>query len=381
MRDNPIISIVVPTRNRYKYLKQFITLVESFKDERIELFVQDNSDDNIEILEFLSNKDLISTKYCYSQDTLSMGGNAERGIFNSTGEYVCFMGDDDGVCRTIADCAQWMKDNDIDAVSPLYMQYSWNEHKGRGMGSIYHEPISNTYCIKDPQQELKKVLSQGVTTFYGCVRLYHAIVKRSALEKVYKVGGNLFPGPTPDISSAVSLSFTVKKYVYLNIPVTIPGMSRMVGGGVMGRVLTLDEVSFITDKDRRDWIEGFPPMWASEIIWPDGALNALKYMGREDFIKYFSKNRMLARLVAVHRKYFNVAFKYADNKSKFLLDFVLYFISEGIKFFGHKVLAKINGRTNGIYITKDGFNSIADAEQYLMEQMKNFSYRRLKCTC
>ena len=63
MRDNPIISIVVPTKNRYKYLKQFIILVESFKDERIELFIQDNSDDNSEILEFLSNKDLVSTKY------------------------------------------------------------------------------------------------------------------------------------------------------------------------------------------------------------------------------------------------------------------------------------------------------------------------------
>ena len=36
----------------------------------------------------------------------------------------------------------------------------------------------------------------------------------------------------------------------IEIPVVLPGMSRMVGGGVMGKVLTLDEVKFITDRDR-----------------------------------------------------------------------------------------------------------------------------------
>ena len=378
MTKHPIISIVVPTKNRYKYLEHFISLVESFNDDRIELIVQDNSDDNREIIDFLSNKILTSTKYYYCADNLSMGGNAEKGVFNSVGEYVCFMGDDDGVCRTIADCAQWMKVNDIEAVSPLYMQYSWNESYGLSKGSIYHEPISSTCMLKDPEKELQKVLSQGVTTFYGCVRLYHAIVKRTALEEVYKKGGTLFPGPTPDISSAVALSFVIKKYAYISIPVTIPGMSKYVGGGVMGRVLTLDEVAFISDKDRRDWIPGFPPMWASEIIWPDGALNALKYMGREDYIKYFNKNKMLSRLVAVHKKYFYEAYKYADNKLTFLKALCSYFICEGGKYIYHKLLSKMNGKKNGIYNTHSGFSTIADAEAYLMGQIADFSFDKLK---
>lgn len=378
MCKQSLISIVVPTKNRYKYLKQFINLVEGFNDNRIELLIQDNSDDNREILDFLLGKKLISTKYLYSSDKLSMGGNAEKGVFNSSGEYICFMGDDDGVCRTIADCAEWMRTNEIDAVSPLYMQYLWNEHLGESHGSIYHGKISPTYSIKSPKLELQKVLSQGVTSFYGCVRLYHAIVKKTALEEVYKKGGTLFPGPTPDISSAVALSFIVKKFACLNIPVTIPGMSKYVGGGVMGRVLTLSEVTFITESDRRNWIPGFPPMWASEIIWPDGALNALKYMGREDYIKYFNKNKMLSRLVVVHKAYFDVAYKYADNKFFFLLSFVSYFVKEGFKFFYHKILARLNGKINGVYITKGGLSSLADAEIYLVQQIKDFSFDKLK---
>lgn len=378
MCSNPIISIVVPTKNRYKYLKQFIDLVEGFNDNRIELIVQDNSDDNTEILEFLAGRCLVSTNYLYSSERLSMAGNAEKGVFNSTGEYVCFMGDDDAVCRNIADCAMWMKQNNVDALNPLYVEYYWNEAQGQSHGLLYNDPINKKCVTKDPLYELKDVLGKAVPTFYQLTRLYQGIVRRDVLDNIRNIGGTLFPGPTPDISSAVSLSFLVKKFVCINVPVTLPGMSRMGAGGVMGRVLTLDEVSFITDKDRHDWIPGFPPMWASEIIWPDGALNALKYMGREDYIKYFSKNKMLARLVAVHRKYFDVAYQYADNKILFLIVFFMYFLTEGTKHIWHELLSRINGKVNGIYDTRSGFNTIAEAEAYLMDQIKDFSFDKLK---
>lgn len=378
MNRNPTISVVVPTKNRYKYLKQFITLVEGYKDPRIELLVQDNSDNNTEILDFLSNKELISTNYFYCSDNLSMGGNAELGIMNSSGEYVCFMGDDDAVCRNIADCANWMKQNNIEALNPLFVEYYWNEDLGLGNGLLYNNPIDYHIKIVNSYNRLRRVLSDAVPTFYELTRLYQALVKKETLLKVKQKGGTLFPGPTPDISSAVSLSFIVEKFVNINIPVTLPGMSRMGAGGVMGKVLTLDEVSFITEKDRKDWIEGFPRMWASEIIWPDGALNALKYMGREDYIKYFSKNKMLSRLVAVHKKYFAVAYHHADNKIIFLLVFAKYFLTEGTKFFWHKLLSKINGKINGIYDTKNDFNNIAEAESYLMGQIKDFSFDKLK---
>ena len=132
----PIISVVVPTKNRYKYLKHLIVLIESFKDPRIELLIHDNSDNNSEILEFFSGKEFVSTVYYCDTDKLSMGSNAERGINLAKGEYVCFIGDDDGVCRNIADCAEWMKQNDIDAVRSLYLNYSWNEDKGLNQGSV-----------------------------------------------------------------------------------------------------------------------------------------------------------------------------------------------------------------------------------------------------
>lgn len=104
-----LVSVVVPTKNRYKYLKHLIKLVDSFQLPELEFVIQDNSDDNSEILSFLKSYSNPHIKYFYSTDALTMSQNGELAIRRSTGDYVCYIGDDDGVCRNIVDCARWMK--------------------------------------------------------------------------------------------------------------------------------------------------------------------------------------------------------------------------------------------------------------------------------
>ena len=375
----PIVSVVVPTKNRYKYLKFLISLIESFNDGRIELLVHDNSDDNSEILDFLSNKTLVSTNYYYDTNKLSMGENAERGINKAKGEYICFIGDDDAVCRNIADCAEWMRENQIDAVRSLYLNYCWNEDKGDNGGSVYYDDISFACRLGDPIAEMKKVLNDGVPDFKYMAKIYHGIIKKSVLEDVQLHGECLFPGPTPDMSGAVSIAFFIKKYVMINIPIVMPGMSRMVGGGVMGKVLSLDEVSFITDSDREKWPADYPPLWATELIWPVCVINALKSVNHKEYLSELNKNKLLSRLVIIHRTYFKEAFHYADNAILFLFDFICYFIKEGIiHLYETLIKSKVNGKLLGKYTVVNGFNSIADAERYLMAQITSFTFEKLK---
>lgn len=375
----PIVSVVVPTKNRYKYLKQLISLIESFNDSRIELLIHDNSDNNREILEFLSGKSPVSTSYYYDTEKLSMGENAERGINKAKGEYICFIGDDDAVCRNIADCAEWMRENQIDAVRSLYLNYCWNEDKGENRGSVYYDDISFACRLGDPIAEMKKVLNDGVPDFKYMAKIYHGIIKKSVLEDVQRHGECLFPGPTPDMSGAVSIAFFIKKYVMINVPIVMPGMSRMVGGGVMGKVLSLDEVSFITDSDREKWPADYPPLWATELIWPVCAINALKSVNHKEYLSELNKNKLLSRLIIIHRTYFKEAFHYADNAILFLFDFICYFIKEGvIHLYETMIKSKVNGKLLGKYTVVNGFNSIADAERYLMAQIKSFTFDNLK---
>ena len=48
---NPKLSIVVPTKNRYKYLYHLIDLVGDLDTNLVELVIQDNSTDNTEIID------------------------------------------------------------------------------------------------------------------------------------------------------------------------------------------------------------------------------------------------------------------------------------------------------------------------------------------
>lgn len=376
-----IVSVVVPTKNRYKYLKTLIDLIESYQNEEIELVVQDNSDNNEEILEFLKGKNLISTVYYYCSDKLSMSQNADLGVRNSIGKFVCFIGDDDAVCRTIADCAHWMQKNNIDALQSLYIQYNWNEKAdGTSNGMLsYDSGVSFNYKELNPIKELVKVLKRGAQGFMNMPKLYQGVVSRRVIDKLFEWGGTCFPGVTPDMSSAVSLCFFVDKYITIDIPVVLPGRSKMVAGGVMGKVLSLEEVSFISDQNRKAWEEGFPKLWATELIWPDCAMKALRYVKHEEYIqKYFNKNMMLSQLVVIHRRYLKEALKFADNKLLFLFDFIKYLIVVGVSHFWRKViLLKLTGKTDGKYAEKWGFKDIISAESYLGTLIPNFDFNKL----
>ena len=373
-----IVSVLVPTKNRYKYLKHLINLVESFDDSRIELLIQDNSDDNTEIISFIDGKSFVSTVYFHSSEVLSMGQNTDYAIRNSVGKYLCFIGDDDAVCRNIADCAEWMEKNDVDALRPTYLQYLWNEKDGEvNSGWMLYDTIDGKYSLLNPEEELKTVLKQGVPNFRKMAKFYHGIVKREIIEKVLSIGGTCCPGPTPDMSSAVSIAFFIKKYAYVNLPVIIPGMSKMVGGGVMGKVLRLEDVGFISQSVRDNWDKGFPRLWATELIWPECSLKALEYVSHPEFKSFYNKNKTLSRLVIMHCSYFKEAYQHSDKKLSFLTTFITYFLTEGIVYLFRKVKGKLNHKYNGDFTITQGLGVIENAEAKLMKLSYRYSFNNL----
>ena len=68
----PLLSVVVPTKNRYIYLKELVKLVNSFNDADLELVIQDNSDCNEEILDFLLTIKNENIRYFYSSEKLRL---------------------------------------------------------------------------------------------------------------------------------------------------------------------------------------------------------------------------------------------------------------------------------------------------------------------
>ena len=103
----PLLSLVIPTKDRYYYLKYLIMLVDSFNFDDFEMVIQDNTCDNLEILKFLEGYQYSFVKYYHTKEQLSVKENSDLAILHSSGEYVCFIGDDDGITRYIVDCVKW----------------------------------------------------------------------------------------------------------------------------------------------------------------------------------------------------------------------------------------------------------------------------------
>lgn len=348
-----LLSIVVPTKDRYKYLKHLISLIESFSTTEIELILQDNTENNSEIMEYLNQHDYPFLKYLHCKDQLSVKDNSDLAILNSTGEYVCYIGDDDGVTRHIIDCVRWMKENDVDALISSVVDYYWPDYiNNRNMSAtIFYKPFSKSFEVTDPMKVMKEIMKKGFINRGNLPSVYQGIVKREILDKVYSIGGTFFPGPSPDIANAVALCFVINKYVRIDFPIIITGASMMNGGGIRklkNQIANIEDLPFLPKNSKENWEANIPRVWTGETVWPESAIKALRYMDREDLIKKVDFEYMLGRFILFHSHDMGMAIKLSKNKFRLfwhLSTMLLHRYYGGLKgLFTRKILKKYNGR-------------------------------------
>lgn len=333
------LSILVPTINRYPYLKELIYLINSFNSLEIELVIQDNSTDNSEFLSYLDNKKHSWINYSYSSGYLTSVENFDKAVKNSKGEYLCFIGDDDGVVRNIITYVHWMKKHNIDALRGGRSDYYWPE-TGINGGFLYNDTISKKVQILKPITELNYMFNNGCRGLSKIPLLYTGIVKKTILEEIYKIGGTYFPGASGDIANGVALCFLVEKYAYIENPIVISGTSKNTGGGVhktKKRRLQLTDVSFISKTTVADWEKSIPPIWHGLLVWPESAIKALRYMSKESYIDKLNLNLSLAAFAVKNKSYFNLAYRFAKSKSKF----IFYFLFIIVKYVFTGILDKV----------------------------------------
>jgi len=383
---NPIVSVVVPTKNRYKYLKHLINLIVSFKSNEIELVIQDNSDNNNEIIKYLDGISSQSIKYFYCSEKLSMSENSDLAVHNSTGEYICFIGDDDGVSRNIIDCVKWMKRNGFDSLRSSRVDYNWGDynkskHSKDMSQTLLYNQFSLTYKFVDAKKELNRILRKGLQTVDEIPMLYNSIVRKDVLNEIYNIGNTFFPGASPDISNGIALCFYVKKYVVIDLPVVISGASMMTGGGIYkrkGRTSRLEDVGFISKNVIDNWEENIPRIWAGRLAWPESGVKALRYLGKEDYLKYMNYNYMFAAFSVYYSQFFRTAFEYSPNKLLFLFYLLVILFSSGTRVLKNKIVSLLSqGHAYGKIIEHE-IKDINEAEQYIHNIIGENCFEKLK---
>lgn len=393
---NPLLSIIVPTKDRYEYLKPLIELVKGFAFDEVELVVQDNTKNNGEILQFIQELDYPHLKYFHTPEQISVSDNCDLGILNSTGKYLCLLGDDDGVSKHILEAVHWMDKNKVEVLRSTMMSYKWpsfNFSKIANFSAVLMLGIYNKSKTKiNPVAELHKSLKSGGGSVYNLPKVYHGIAKRSTMDKIYKIGGTYFPGASPDISNAVAMCFVTDNFMYWDFPIIIPGNSIRTGGDAQkykGQCAPVSEIAFLPKDTEKKWESFIPKVWSAETIMPESLCKSLRYMGKEDFIKHLDKEMMLAHFVVGHPELKNLANAKTQNKIKLNYYIGSLLFSKYLIGAYNKILNRIfsviyykGSHTGGFFNKRNyyrinrGLHSIHDANDFIMNTEKYISQDR-----
>jgi glycosyltransferase involved in cell wall biosynthesis len=292
----PILSIVIPTRNRQIYARYAIEAILSFQSEEFELIIHDNSDNNDLELAAIENRADSRLRYFYVSSRLSMVENFKLALEQAKGDYVCSIGDDDIVNAEIINVCKWAKSNSLDAVIDDWpIMYYWphygrlgQEHKG---GRIVINRSSGEKKILSPERELHLCVLSGGVGMQRLPKVYLGLVRRTCLQTVLNQSTVDDIGTSLDMYFAVALASCVNSLCFVSYPIVIPGFSAAGAGQLIINKMhqgKIEDSFHLRARENHRWAECIPRFYSVETFFAESALCALVATARLDLIAKFN---------------------------------------------------------------------------------------------
>jgi len=230
----PRFSLVIPTLQRSDTLRHSLaTLVNQVYDD-FEIVVQNNGRDGATeaVIDSFDNRRI---RHFWSDSVLPMAENWELALANTTGEFVTFVGDDDGLfpdaCR-LADGI--LQRTSVEIVNWRPFCYYWPN---------YIFPDLRNRLIADIDYNVKIRLMSSrhqLQRFYRFIlhysllpMIYNSFVARKAIQRVIARAGRYFFGVCPDVTSGIVNAESTKEFAFITRPLSMTGISgHSTGHGV-----------------------------------------------------------------------------------------------------------------------------------------------------
>lgn len=217
--------MIIPTRERCEVLEKSLKTVTAQDYNNLEIIVSDNySCDGSEDIVRSTNDTRL--KYLNTGKRVSMSHNWEFALSHVTEGWVTIIGDDDGLLPgSLNKVAKIIQSTDVTAIRSSVCWYVWPSLTGKEFGSL-SIPMRSGYKVRDSTFWLSRVLS-GRASYTELPMLYNGgYVSMSVLEQIKAKTGSFYKSCIPDVYSAVSISSSIDRYVYMNDPLAINGASR-----------------------------------------------------------------------------------------------------------------------------------------------------------
>lgn len=228
MSARPLISVLVPTRERLGTLRACLAsaLDQDFDD--FEVVVSDNaSGDGTE--EYVKSMRDPRVKYVTTARRLSMCDNFENALNASSGRYVVIIGDDDAIVPgTLSYLATAIARTKARVLTWPYAKYIWPN----GSAPARSHPIPHAAEGEVDLAKIAKLSARlGGAGYSRLVSPYHSCVERSVLDEVKARVGRVFASTMPDIFLHYAIPAIVTHAHRLPRVITVGGVSARSNSG------------------------------------------------------------------------------------------------------------------------------------------------------
>ncbi|MBL4750499.1 MAG: glycosyltransferase family 2 protein [Amylibacter sp.] len=230
------ISIIIPTRERAEYLRYSIQTALEINDDNLEIVICNNAsqDNTEEVVKSFSDPRI---RYVNTGTRISMRENFNRALHESSGEYVIFFGDDDGIVPgQFKYLRQLLEAHRPDGISWNRATYGWPiKGYGKKTGGIrfYKNSTYGTPYLYNPN-------TKNIDALMGCrlgqlfpvtPNIYHGCVSRAYLDKMAPSKDIYFDSTIPDVNFEFRTILAGGNFMHANHPFSINGYSPASTGG------------------------------------------------------------------------------------------------------------------------------------------------------
>lgn len=226
------LSVVIPTRERAETLLYTLKTVVAQDYDNLQILVSDNCSQD-------ATKDIVSSfqdpriTYVNTGKRLGMSSNWEFAFQYVDGDYVTYLGDDDGLLRSCClDVSNIICDTNTEAFVWRKAEYSWPSSAFKP--NSFWVSLENKLLNIDSKLILSAV-ANGTISYSRLPVIYSGFISKRVLNKIKQFNGKLINSVTPDVYLGVGAASQVKNYIYSTRAFSVNGGSGKSNGQSLHR--------------------------------------------------------------------------------------------------------------------------------------------------
>lgn len=223
----PFLSVVLPTLNRPDTLRYALaTLAGQVGASDCEFIIQNNGG-NGEIAAMVDALGDPRFRHFVTGSVLTITDSWEAALGHASGEYVTFIGDDDGLMPDACSVAtRLLESRAIDLLSWRPFTYYWPSYYHPAFRNLLEAEIDFSTSGESVASRSELALVYGFQAHYSRLpMIYNSFVRRDLIERMRAICGRYFVGCSPDVTSGIANAALTDSFVRLSRPLAMSGLS------------------------------------------------------------------------------------------------------------------------------------------------------------